>query len=244
MSTVTLIFSCTCSLALAPLGPPPPPPCSDVTFHSSLDTWTLACTDPTLRVTFEEPFWPVNQWLAGAWNLNGVTFQGFAGAPVGNIYIADFGAPFGSPQWLTANGDEDIDITPDSPVTAIAFDATSNQFGQATVTVYDLGGTQIGVLEIPVETVRFVGITAGVPISRINFRSTLGAIQNTGFDNVRIASFVPIAASPDIDGDGHVNGSDLGLLLGNWNGAGAGDLNCDGTVDGADLGVLLGGWNS
>jgi hypothetical protein len=45
----------------------------------------------------------------------------------------------------------------------------------------------------------------------------------------------------DLDGDGLVNGSDLGILLGSW-GAAAGDLNADGTTDGADLGMLLGNW--
>ena len=47
----------------------------------------------------------------------------------------------------------------------------------------------------------------------------------------------------DLDGDGDVDGADLGLLLGNWGGAGVGDLNDDGVVDGADLGLLLGAWS-
>ncbi|MFO0962219.1 MAG: FG-GAP-like repeat-containing protein [Phycisphaerales bacterium] len=47
----------------------------------------------------------------------------------------------------------------------------------------------------------------------------------------------------DINGDGIVNGVDLGLLLGAWgsNDVGA-DLTHDGVVNGADIGVLLGGW--
>jgi hypothetical protein len=50
----------------------------------------------------------------------------------------------------------------------------------------------------------------------------------------------------DVNGDGIVNGADLGLLLGAW-GPAAGspyDLNRDGSVDGADLGLLLGCWTS
>ena len=39
-----------------------------------------------------------------------------------------------------------------------------------------------------------------------------------------------------------IDGQDLGVLLGNWGGSGAGDLNCDGVVGGADLGILLGSW--
>ncbi len=48
----------------------------------------------------------------------------------------------------------------------------------------------------------------------------------------------------DLNGDGTVDGADLGLLLGSWNTAGIGDLNSDGTVNGADLGLLLGHWGA
>lgn len=47
----------------------------------------------------------------------------------------------------------------------------------------------------------------------------------------------------DLDGNGVVDGADLGLLLGAWDtDDAAADLNSDGTVDGADLGLLLGAW--
>ncbi len=48
----------------------------------------------------------------------------------------------------------------------------------------------------------------------------------------------------DLDGDGAVNGADLGLLLSAWGSCigCAADLNGDGEVDGADLGMLLGAW--
>lgn len=48
----------------------------------------------------------------------------------------------------------------------------------------------------------------------------------------------------DLDGDGAVNGADLGGVLNGWgpcDSCGA-DLNADGIVDGADLGVVLGAW--
>jgi hypothetical protein len=50
----------------------------------------------------------------------------------------------------------------------------------------------------------------------------------------------------DFNNDGHVDGADLGSLLGSW-GPCAGcpqDLNGDGQVDGADLGTLLGLWGT
>ncbi|MFG0274995.1 MAG: hypothetical protein ACF8QF_08055, partial [Phycisphaerales bacterium] len=47
----------------------------------------------------------------------------------------------------------------------------------------------------------------------------------------------------DLNGDGRVDGSDLGTLLGVWGSADLGaDLNADGVVDGSDLGILLGLW--
>jgi hypothetical protein len=47
----------------------------------------------------------------------------------------------------------------------------------------------------------------------------------------------------DLNGDGTVDGADLGLLLAGWNTAGPGDINGDGLVDGADLGLLLIGFS-
>ncbi len=46
----------------------------------------------------------------------------------------------------------------------------------------------------------------------------------------------------DLNGDGVVDGADLGLLLNSWGGDGVADLNGDGVVDGADLGILLNNW--
>ncbi|MFO0828674.1 MAG: hypothetical protein U0572_11085 [Phycisphaerales bacterium] len=47
----------------------------------------------------------------------------------------------------------------------------------------------------------------------------------------------------DLTGDGVVNASDLGVLLGAWGTSGPGDLDHDGVVGAADLGILLGAWN-
>ena len=47
----------------------------------------------------------------------------------------------------------------------------------------------------------------------------------------------------DLNGDGRVNGADLGLLLAAWNSSDiAADLDGSGVVDGADLGLLLVEW--
>jgi len=61
---------------------------------------------------------------------------------------------------------------------------------------------------------------------------------------LRIATYTAGAsANPaDLNGDGVVDGADLGLLLGQWGTDGPADLNNDDVVDGADLGLLLGQW--
>jgi len=46
----------------------------------------------------------------------------------------------------------------------------------------------------------------------------------------------------DLNGDGMVDGNDLGTLLGQWGTPGSADFNVDGIVDGNDLGTLLGLW--
>ncbi len=62
-------------------------------------------------------------------------------------------------------------------------------------------------------------------------------------DSAAVAGSRPPSA--DLNGDGVVNGADLGLLLAVWgSGNAAADLDGNGLVDGADLGVLLSQWTS
>ncbi|MFO0826845.1 MAG: hypothetical protein U0572_01740 [Phycisphaerales bacterium] len=58
-----------------------------------------------------------------------------------------------------------------------------------------------------------------------------------GCDNARITTH-----PEDLDGDGSVGASDLGILLGAWGTSGPGDLDGDGVVGATDLGLLLGAW--
>jgi hypothetical protein len=91
----------------------------------------------------------------------------------------------------------------------------------------------------------------GLPLE-IRLYSTAGIQAN--FDDVRLFASAPdgrcetLSGLPaDLDGDGDVDGGDLGLLLGAWGACPAcdlctADLNGDCVVDGADLGILLGSW--
>lgn len=71
------------------------------------------------------------------------------------------------------------------------------------------------------------------------------------FDNLALRAIPPAPPPPppcpaDLNGDGAVNGADLGLMLGAWGACPgcAADLNADGVVNGADLGLLLGSWGA
>ena len=62
---------------------------------------------------------------------------------------------------------------------------------------------------------------------------------------VRIEMLPPESCPADLNGDGTVNGADLGILLVSWGAAGGGaDIDGSGVVDGGDLGLLLGGWGA
>ena len=52
----------------------------------------------------------------------------------------------------------------------------------------------------------------------------------------------PPPCPADLDGNGVVDGGDLGSLLAGFGGAGPGDLDGSGTIDGGDLGILLAAW--
>jgi hypothetical protein len=78
--------------------------------------------------------------------------------------------------------------------------------------------------------------------------ATIGLFRPGGAtdpNSVAVALQGPSAAPAivgDLDGNGVVNGADLGFLLAGWGNPGATDLDGNGTTDGADLGTLLANW--
>ncbi len=86
--------------------------------------------------------------------------------------------------------------------------------------------------EIPPEDLP-VGVNAVIITANVD----LGGITMSGL-------LVSNGPASDLNGDGQVNGADLGLLLASW-GPCSGcpeDLNGDGQVTGADLGLMLADW--
>lgn len=77
----------------------------------------------------------------------------------------------------------------------------------------------------------------------INGTFAVGTSSTTVTSDLAInGALIPVFG--DLNGDGVVNGADLGLLLANWGQPGSSDLNHDGTTNGADLGLLLASWTS
>lgn len=75
-----------------------------------------------------------------------------------------------------------------------------------------------------------------------------GSLVEAGVDDVSIVGLDCGAVTPcpgDLDGNGLVNGADLGTMLEKWGTSDpVADLNADGIVNGSDLGELLIGWGS
>lgn len=73
-------------------------------------------------------------------------------------------------------------------------------------------------------------------------------VTGTDADGMSSSRQVAITVTPrtvlgaDLNFDGHVNGADIGLLLGSWGGV-HDDLDGNGVVDGGDVGVLLSAWS-
>jgi len=80
-------------------------------------------------------------------------------------------------------------------------------------------------------------IALGAPTTGASFSGSVIAL-----------SIGPASRSPDLNGDGVVNGTDLGLMMSNFRAYvgsnSAPDLNYDGSINGADLAILLGSWGT
>ena len=88
------------------------------------------------------------------------------------------------------------------------------------------------------------GLAAGVYSSTATVRTSDENIPGaTTAQIVATLSATVSGGNPaDLNGDGHVDGADLGILLAAWGAPGPTDLDGSGATDGADLGTLLTNW--
>ena len=95
----------------------------------------------------------------------------------------------------------------------------------------------------------------GQPVAILLFDNTAGPITSIVHDpasgDVIVVRFDqnPMRYSPpepecpaDLDGNGIVGGSDIGLLLADWGQSGPADLDGNGIVGGSDIGLMLAAW--
>ena len=93
--------------------------------------------------------------------------------------------------------------------------------------------------------------TYSIPELATTDHLTLVAENWKGFfqlDELGIGNSQPILLAPifncDLNGDGLVDASDMGLVFANWGKPGIGDVNGDGVVDAADAGVCFAEWTA
>jgi len=135
----------------------------------------------------------------------------------------------------------------------LSIDATTSQSGR----VASLGNATInGTLSVTLRSGSYPSPeTEFVILSAPLLSGTFAQVESNeeveviyAANQVRVRFTDPPMLPGDLNGDGIVNGDDLGILLGLWGSSCPdpclGDLDGDGAVDGSDLGTLLGSWGA
>jgi hypothetical protein len=168
-----------------------------------------------------------------------------------------------NPSFSAASDSNTLTVPISASVGGAAVEATFqvSNFGftpdQATM---DIDAVQIpaGPFSLVSGTAAGIGATPGTVRVKFNPAGlaagtyTANATVQTSDENVPGATTAQVVATlsatigggnpADLNGDGVVNGADLGSLLSQWGQPGTGDLNGDGIVGGADIGILLANW--
>ncbi len=118
------------------------------------------------------------------------------------------------------------------PVASAAAVTVSHEADSASAstigTVIDLGG---GAYEVALTATAAVGVDRFA----VQVTDSLGVVRHL----IPSPRLLVQDAAADLDGDGVVDLSDLGVQLANWGGTGGGDIDGDGDVDLSDLGAML-----
>ena len=111
--------------------------------------------------------------------------------------------------------------------------------GDAGAGVYTSGNVESNSLVDNTEHLFIRNLTAGTYV--LELRRVAGT--QVAFPVVVAWHMPRTSPAADIDGDGVVGSSDLGILLSQWGGSGSADLDGDGSVNSGDLGMLLSAWS-
>ncbi|MCA9286296.1 MAG: DUF4397 domain-containing protein [Phycisphaerales bacterium] len=237
----------------------PDAPAVDVLVDGSVAFSNLAFTESTMYAALPEGTYDVNVTAAGDPGASVIEAMVMLDADTDYSVVAVNTLANIEPLVLVDDNTRDPDnarirfvhASPDAPAVDIALAGGDVLFG-------DIEFKEIGdYLAVPGGTydleVRLAGTNAVVlPLPGIQVSNdTVYTVFAMGFafDQPALQAVVTIDAGPiplpgDLNGNGMVDGKDLGLLLEDWGRADSpADLNGDGTVDGQDLGLLLANWS-
>jgi hypothetical protein len=168
-----------------------------------------------------------------------------------------------NPSFNAASDANTLTVPMSASVGGAAVEATfqvSNFGFSADQATMDIDAVQIpsGPFSLVSGTATGIGATPGTVRVKFNPAGlapgtyTASATVQTSDENVPGATTAQVVATlsatigggnpADLNGDGVVNGADLGSLLAQWGQPGTGDLNGDGIVGGADIGIMLANW--
>jgi murein tripeptide amidase MpaA len=95
-------------------------------------------------------------------------------------------------------------------------------------------------IDLPLDSA--IPLGAGVRVRFVAQDLGGGSIVEAAIDDVTVTRLGCGSVPGDLNGDGAVDGLDLGILLSQWGGAGSADSDGNGVVDAVDLGALLAHW--
>lgn len=192
-----------------------------------------------------------------AWSFDpgiGVGLSTPDAGPDGVIYFAWDGGhlsavtPQGTPLWLHDDNEAFDDgpvVSPDNSVLAINGGAAQETWWVKGIRPAD--GAELWQVDLPQENGDDI-VTFARPIFTPDSSTVYVPTSSGGFVLPDYGYLYAIDArasiTGDLNGDGVVDGSDLGILLGAWNSSEAlADVDGNGVVDGADLGILIAAWS-
>jgi formylglycine-generating enzyme required for sulfatase activity len=134
---------------------------------------------------------------------------------------------------------------------ALRTDGTVQCWGSVAYGVCNVPGDLGPCLGIAASTYQTVALRANGTVRQWGWNvagdvpADLGPCTSIAVGQYHTVAIRNMTCAGDLNYDGQVNGSDLGVLLGQWGAIGdttGADVNHDGTVDGADLGLMLSNW--
>mgnify|MGYP002071831272 CR=1 FL=1 len=221
--------------------------------HPSLTGGAWVAADPVGSAVSGQIAQPEDDATAGDGVIAWVTGNGVPGAPAGASDV-DGGPTMLFSPLIDLEGQDGIisfaawffcDDPPGSGQEDVMEVLVSNDAGATWVLAQTIATTGGAWKVHSFRVSEFVAPTAQVRVQFSVADVPNNSVTNGGVDNFQVETILcpEDACLGDLDGNGSVDGGDLGILLGAW-GTDAADLDGNGVVDGADLGVLLGAWGS